>query len=91
MGRKLVNKEAVLPIFGDEYSLKAEVIVLNSFSGHADSNELFNYCSSLDKQRIQKLFLVHGELEQQEYFKERLTSNGFNNVIIPEKGDKFTI
>ncbi len=91
LGRKLVNREAVLPIFGDEYTLKAEVIVLNSFSGHADSDELFNYCSSLDKERIQKLFLVHGELEQQEYFKERLSSNGFNNVIIPEKGDKFII
>lgn len=91
LGRKLVNKEPVVPIFGEDYNLKAEVIVLNSFSGHADANELFNYCSSLDRERIQKLFLVHGEIEQQEFFQKRLSDNGFNNVIIPQKGDKFTI
>lgn len=90
LGRKLVNKESPLNIFGDEYKLNAEVIVLNSFSGHADANELFNYCNLFDKGRIQKLFLVHGEIEQQELFKTRLTQNGFNNVIIPEKGNSFT-
>jgi len=91
LGRKIVNKESPLPIFGEEYNLKAEVIVLNSFSGHADANELFNYCNQFDKARIQKLFLVHGELEQQEIFKKRLSENGFNNIIIPEKGNIFKI
>ncbi len=90
LGRKLVNNENPINIFGDEYKLNAEVIVLNSFSGHADANELFNYCNFMDKDRIQKLFLVHGEFEQQEIFKKRLSGNGFKNVIIPEKGDSFT-
>lgn len=91
LGRKLINKESPLAIFGDEYDLKAEVIVLNSFSGHADANELFNYCNMLDKARIQKLFLVHGEPDQQEIFKKRLEENSFKNVIVPEKGNSFTI
>ena len=91
LGRKLVNKETPLPILGDKYNLNAEVIVLNSFSGHADANELFNYCNQFDKERIQKLFLVHGEIEQQDIFKTRLTQNGFRNVIIPKKGELFTV
>lgn len=91
LGRKLVNKENPLNIFGDEYALKAEVIELNSFSGHADANELFDYCNKFDKDRIRKFFIVHGETEQQEIFKKRLSENGFNNIYIPEKGSIFTI
>lgn len=91
LGRKLVNKETPLSIFGDEYELKAEVIVLNSFSGHADADELFGYCSMLDKERIRNFFLVHGEYEQQDIFKNRLSEAGFQNIAIPEKGNSFTI
>ncbi len=91
LGRKLVNKETSLPILGEDYQLKAEVIVLNSFSGHADANELFNYANKFDKQKMQKLFLVHGEIEQQEIYMKRLSENGFNNIYIPEKGNIFTL
>ncbi|MGE5499385.1 MAG: MBL fold metallo-hydrolase RNA specificity domain-containing protein [Syntrophothermus sp.] len=91
LGRKIVEKEPVIKIFGEEYNLKAEVIVMNSLSAHADSNELSKYLSSLDKSRLQKLFLVHGDPDQQLKFSERLTAEGFNNIEIPEKGDVYTL
>jgi metallo-beta-lactamase family protein len=91
LGRKIVEREPIIKIFGDEYKLKAEVIVMNSLSAHADSNELTSYCGLLDKSRIQNLFLVHGDFDQQQKFKERLNSINIENVAIPERGDVFKI
>ena len=91
LGRRIAEKEKTIKIFGDEYNLNAEVVVMNSFSAHADSNELIDYADKFDKDRIQKFFLVHGDFDQQEKFKIRLDSIGFNNVIIPSRGDIFEI
>jgi metallo-beta-lactamase family protein len=91
LGRKIVEHEPIIKIFGDEYKLNAEVIVMNSLSAHADSNELTEYCKMLDESRIQNLFLVHGDFDQQQKFKERLNSITIRNVSIPERGDVFKI
>ncbi|MBM4171084.1 MAG: MBL fold metallo-hydrolase [Ignavibacteria bacterium] len=90
LGRKIINKEAYVNIFGEQYKLDAEVIVMESFSAHADASELLDYCSAFDKSRMNKLFLVHGEIDQQEIFRSRLELVGFTSVVIPEKGDSFT-
>lgn len=91
LGKKLVMKEPVVTIFGDEYKLNAEVIVMNSLSAHADGNELMAYLEQLDKDRLQKLFLVHGDFDQQTKFKERLKEKDFADVYIPERGDIFAL
>lgn len=89
LGRKIVEREPIIKIFGEEYELKSEVYVLNSLSAHADSNELLKYCSDLNKGSLQTIFLLHGDYDQQLKFKERLSENGFPNILIPEKGDIF--
>lgn len=91
LGRKIVERMPVVKIFGDEYDLKAEVIVFNSLSAHADSNELIDYVKQLDKSRMQKIFLVHGDYDQQLKFAERLKTEGFKDILIPERGDVFEI
>ncbi|MGE5682043.1 MAG: MBL fold metallo-hydrolase RNA specificity domain-containing protein [Bacillota bacterium] len=91
LGRRIVEKQPVIKIFGEEYNLKAEVIVMNSLSAHADSNELVSYLDQFDKSRMQKIFLVHGDPDQQEKLSERLRTIGFENIIIPEKGNAVCI
>lgn len=91
LGRRLVEKNPVVKIFGDEYKLNAEVIVMNSLSAHADANELINYCDKLDKSRIQKFFLAHGDSDQLGKFKTRLEEIDFKDVVIPGKGDVFVL
>jgi metallo-beta-lactamase family protein len=91
LGRKIVEKEPVVKIFGDEYNVNAEVIVMNSLSAHADSNELIEYCNQLDKSRLQEIFLVHGDKDQQEKFYNRLKSCNFTKITIPERGYVFKI
>jgi metallo-beta-lactamase family protein len=91
LGKKIIDKEPVVKIFGDEYKLKAEVIVVNSLSAHADSKELINYCTDFDRKKMQNIFIVHGEFDQQQIFANNLKSIGFEKVTIPSRGDIFEI
>ena len=91
LGRKLIEKEKIVKILGEDKSVNAEVIVMNSLSAHADSDELTNYCKQFDKEKMEKIFLVHGDFDQQEKFAARLNAIGFDKIIIPNKGDVFEI
>ncbi len=91
LGKKIIEKDAVVKIFGEEYNLNAEVVVVNSMSAHADSNELTNYCTGFDKDRMQNIFLVHGDYDQQQKFEERLKEINFKKITIPSRGDVFEI
>lgn len=89
LGKKLVDKWEEVKIFGEVHKRKADVVVLNSFSAHADGQELVNYISQFDKQQLQRVFLVHGELERAEALKSDLTNIGLKDIAIPMKGEKF--
>jgi metallo-beta-lactamase family protein len=91
LGKKLVDQWEEVKIFGEVYKRKAEVVVLNSFSAHADGNELLKYAGQFDKKQLQKIFLVHGELERQQDFQKGLGERGYTNVEIPVRGQKFDI
>ncbi len=91
LGRRIIEKEEMVKIFGEEFSLKAEVIVLNSFSAHADANELIDYVNQFDKKMLKNIFLTHGDFDQQEIFKNTILENGFSKVTIPDKGDVFVL
>lgn len=86
LGKRLVEKEPVVNIFGEPYEVKAEVIALNSFSGHADRNELLGYLGKFSR-RIKQVFLVHGDPNQQEMLADGLHGIGFDHVSIPSRGD----
>lgn len=76
LGRKILEKWEHIPIFGRHYPLNAEVAVLNSFSGHADYNEITDYIRRLDTTNLKKIFLVHGEQTAQEHLRELLAGAG---------------
>ena len=50
-----------------------------------------DYVNQFNKEQLKEIFLVHGELDQQEIFKKRILENGFKAVSIPEKGDVFVL
>ena len=92
LGRRLVEardeENPKVRIFGDQFEVNAKIVILNSFSAHADRGELLDYFDEFDRDRMKGVFLVHGELDQQEALKEGLTGKGFRNILIPEKGNE---
>ena len=80
-----------MSIFGIRYRVKAEIRRIDSYSAHADRNELLRYLSCQDKTKLKKLILVHGEEETQKNFARTLQENGYKNIFIPTKGDKLEL
>jgi len=90
LGRRLVERQPKVRIFGEEYELKAEVKIINAFSAHADREDLIDYVVSLGKS-LKRIFLVHGEEEQSQALKEELERRGYTNVHLPEEGDEIEL
>lgn len=91
LGRKLIDGEKKVNILGEEFNVEAEVIVMRSFSAHADENELMDYTTQLDKNQMREIFLVHGEIDQQEIFQKHLEASGFEKILTPSRGDEVTL
>ena len=90
LGRKIAEKYPKVRIFGEEYSLKSEVVALHSFSAHADRNELLGYVEQA-KRNLRGVFLVHGEEKESHALKESIEELGIQNVIIPDRGEEVTL
>lgn len=77
-------------IFDEEKIVRAEVVIMDSFSAHGDKNEMYDFISN-QKNKTKRIFLVHGELETQKRFKYFLQEKGFGEIDIPEPGAEFEI
>jgi metallo-beta-lactamase family protein len=89
LGRRLVEKQPEINIFGEIHKLNAEVVVLNSFSAHAGQDELVQYITAADQGQLKKVFLVHGEIAQIEKFSAKLKEVGMKkDICIPVPGEK---
>jgi metallo-beta-lactamase family protein len=91
LGRRLVEKEKTVRIFGEEFQVRAKVEVLPGFSGHADRDGLINFVRAM-KKKPQHTFLVHGEDDSSESLAKALhTELGLENVVIPDSMQSFEV
>ena len=90
LGRKIVDKQREVPIFGDPMQLRAEVVKLNELSGHADQQELLAWMKPATK-GLKKVFLVHGEPLGQQALAKAIESLYGIPVVIPARGDSFVL
>ncbi len=91
LGRRLVEKQTKVKIFGEEYKREAEVAVINGFSAHADQDELLEWVSELERPPS-KTFIVHGETDASTALADLLRNNaGFPHAAVPELGDSFEL
>jgi metallo-beta-lactamase family protein len=91
LGRRLVERQPVVRIFGMEYQLEAEVVTLNGFSGHADQRGLLEWVKAF-KKRPEQVFVVHGDPEAAQVFADRLRHDlGYTQVIIPTLHQTFEV
>ncbi len=88
LGKKIVDKNRIVRIYGLEYELNAEVVVINALSGHADKNALLRYAQ--DSSPFKQVFLVHGDEEQTRSLYEAISGEGMN-AYIPEKDEEVTL
>lgn len=91
LGARILRGDKEISIYGVLHEVRAKVERIEAFSGHADADEMLDYISCQDKTQLRKVFLVHGEIEAQTAYREKLLKAGFNNIEIPSVGNEFEL
>jgi metallo-beta-lactamase family protein len=81
-GRKLVDHEPTIRIFGEEVPVKCKVENMTSLSGHADKAELFQWMANF-KSSPKMVFTVHGEKNHLEAYAKGIKERFGWNVLQP--------
>lgn len=86
LGRKIAERQPKVRVLGVERSLEAEVQIMDSFSAHADRDDLLDFARRC-RGALRRVFLVHGEEEQALALAERLEGIGIRDVHVPMLGE----
>ncbi len=89
LGRKLLDGEKTVKLFGEEISVKAEIAMLQGASGHADRNGLINWLKGF-KKAPELIFVNHGDDNACESFKNSLCGLGYN-ATAPYSGTEYDL
>jgi len=92
LGRRIVERQPVIRVLGNDVELRAKVEIINGYSAHADRTELANWLAAVHRASpaLRHVYLVHGEVEAQTALSERLTAQGYR-VSCPARHDKVTV
>ena len=84
LGAQIMSGRNPVNIFGEPHEVRARIASLDSFSGHADKNELRRYVEALTG-NIKKISVIHGEEQQALAFGETLRAlKPQADVLVPE-------
>ncbi len=84
LGRRLVEGEKQVRIFGELHTVRARILEMSGLSAHADGEELLQYFCLLPSTTL--IVLVHGEPSSQQLLQRQLQQEGFSQVLIPQPG-----
>lgn len=87
LGHRIRAGHEKVKIFGKEYKLRANVEIMDSFSGHADHSELLDYFNKIEGSK-QKVWLVHGETSRSEALCEALGEIHDGEVSVAKLGSE---
>jgi metallo-beta-lactamase family protein len=84
-GRRLLDGETHLRMFGNDIPVKARIARIEGFSAHADFHEVDRWLSEV-KAPPTRTFCIHGETAALEAMRARLESRGWN-AHVPQHGE----
>jgi metallo-beta-lactamase family protein len=92
LGRRIVERQPVIRVLGEQVELRANVEILNGYSAHGDRTELVNWLSQVRKTspKLDQVCLVHGEVTAQSALSSTLSAQGYT-VRCPKAGERVTV
>ncbi len=91
LGAKILRGDKIVSIFGIQHNVRAEIRRIDSYSAHADYQEMLQFLKCQNQDILKTIFLVHGEEETQKIFANTLNENGYKNIYIPSKKESVII
>jgi len=90
-GRRILDGEESVKIFGIHVPIKCNVREITGLSAHADKSELIDWLGTFEE-APKKTFVVHGEEETAKQFSSTIQQElDWNNVIVPNYLESFTL
>lgn len=89
-GRDLLDGTPEIRIFGDMFSVKCDVKMIEGFSAHADRDELHQWVDGI-KNTPKMTFVVHGEIDAAVAFRDYIKSTKGWNAFVPEYLESFKL
>jgi metallo-beta-lactamase family protein len=83
LGRRLADREKRIKIFGEPYTVNAEIATIGGLSAHAGQDLLVDYAVAT-KNTVKKVFLVHGEEKSAMALTRKLKERDMHEVYYPE-------
>lgn len=84
LGNMITAGKSPVNIFGEPYEVRAKIVSLDTYSGHADKNELKSYVQKITGD-LKKIICIHGEEKQCLAHAETLRAmKPKAEVIVPE-------
>jgi len=90
LGRRILDREKTVRIYGEEYPVRAEVLAIEAFSAHGDKEKLLRWLHP-EEGKVSKIFLVHGENPVKASFAEYLQKSLSAEIIIPQLAQSFEL
>lgn len=90
LGRRILDGEKQVKIFGEEIQVKAQIRNLSSYSAHADQLQLVNWVYP-QRERLQKVFVVQGEPEASQVLAQKLRDELAVDAQIPKEGEEIVL
>ncbi len=79
LGRKIVEKQPMIRVYGEDVELRARVEIINGYSAHADRTELRSWIDEVraHSPALADIWLVHGEPDAQDALAATMTAGGY--------------
>lgn len=92
LGRRIVEGQRTIKVFGSEIPLRAKVEVIGGYSAHADRTELAAWIAAVrtTSPALGGVHLVHGEVPAQDALQATLQKTGLH-VDCPEPGTRIEV
>jgi metallo-beta-lactamase family protein len=90
LGRLILDQNLEkIRIYGDEYTMRADICKLQGSSGHGDQEDLLSWAKqTCVKGDVKGIALVHCEMDSAQPFHDALQKHKLGPVMIPRPGDE---
>jgi len=89
LGRKIINGAESISVYRENIKVRSKIYTINDFSAHGDQNDLIEWMEHFKE--LKKIFLIHGEIDKMEIFRDAIKKRLNIRAHIVEKGEPLHI
>ena len=89
-GRRLIEGERTVKLYGESVTILAKIEVLNGYSGHKDMDHLLEFVET-GAATLKKVFVTIGEPKSSMFLAQRIRDYIGLDAVVPSPGDKIDL